>query len=187
MSTSLTADSWPLGKGISMSVLQNPLRTRVHATGEEPFNVPPHWHLFHEEHHVILKGRIRITQDGVAHVVGPEDGEVVTPAGVVHSIESFAGEETIIEETTRPGVDTTAQKILFFRNMFAPGVLQSFLSTMQVFYYGDAYPVLPLGIRWFEWLMVVVMGGWVAGLLGYQIPDKRLRLDQRRFPPKKKD
>jgi hypothetical protein len=35
--------------------------------------------------------------------------------------------------------------------------------------------------------MVVVMGGWVAGLLGYQIPDKRLRLDERRFPPSKKN
>jgi hypothetical protein len=37
--------------------------------------------------------------------------------------------------------------------MFAPGVLQSFLSTMQVFYYGDAYPATPLGIRWVEWLV----------------------------------
>ncbi|KAF7370057.1 Cupin-2 domain-containing protein [Mycena sanguinolenta] len=183
----LTADSWSIGKGITMSVLHNPLRTHVHVTGEEPLSVPPHWHLSHEEQHVVLKGRIRITQDGVARVVGPADGKILTRPGVVHSIESFAGEETIIEETAGPGEDINAQKVIFFRNMFAPGVLQSFLSTMQIFYYGDGYPALPLGIRRFEWLLVVVMGGWVAGLLGYQIPDKRLRLDQRRFPPKKQD
>ncbi|KAJ7364593.1 hypothetical protein DFH08DRAFT_766352 [Mycena albidolilacea] len=187
MGDPLRDDSWSIGKGVTMTILQNPLRTRVHATGEEPFLAPPHWHLWHEEHHIILKGRIRLTQNGVTHVLGPEDGEAVTPPGVVHSLESFPGEEVIIEETTRPSVETTAQKIIFFRNMFAPGVLQSFLSTMQVFYYGDAYPATPLGIRWFEWLMVVVIGGWVAGLLGYQIPDKRLRLDERRFPPSKKN
>ncbi|KAJ6481041.1 hypothetical protein C8R45DRAFT_831671 [Mycena sanguinolenta] len=184
MSNSLSADSWPIGKDITMSVLQNPLRTSIHAPGEEPLSVPPHWHLFHEERHVVLKGRIRITQDSVARVVGPEDGAVLTRPGVVHSIESFPEEEMIMEETAGPGANTV---VILFRNAFAPGVLQSFFSTMQVFYYGDAYPVLPLGIRWFEWLMVVVMGGWVAGLLGYQIPDKRLRLDERRFPPSKKD
>ncbi|KAJ7227741.1 hypothetical protein B0H12DRAFT_1148753 [Mycena haematopus] len=177
MGDSLRDDSWTIGKGVTMSVVQNPLRTRVHATGEEPFI----------EHHVILKGRIRLTQDGVTRVLGPDDGECVTPARVVHGFESFPGEETIIEETTRPSSETTAQKIIFFRNLFYPGVIQSFLRTMQVFYYGDAYPALPLGIRWLEWLMVVVLGGWVAGLLGYQIPDKRLRLDERRFPPSKKD
>ncbi|KAJ6481043.1 hypothetical protein C8R45DRAFT_932942 [Mycena sanguinolenta] len=187
MSTSLSGDSWSIGKGITMSVLQNPLRTHCRVTGEEPLSVPPHWHRFQEERHVVLKGRIRIMQDGVARVVGPEDGPVLTRPGVVHSIESFPGEEVIMEETAGPGENTNFQKVIFFRNMFAPGVMQSFLSTMQVFYYGDGYPALPLGIRWFEWLLVVVMGGWVAGLLGYQIPDKRLRLDERRFPPSKKD
>ncbi|KAF7370056.1 Cupin-2 domain-containing protein [Mycena sanguinolenta] len=149
----LTADSWSIGKGITMSVLQNPLRTNIHVTGEEPLSVPPHWHLFHEERHVVLKGRIRFTQDGVARVIGPVDGEIRTLPGVVHSIESFAGEETIMEETAGPGEDINSQKVLLFRNIFSPGMLQSFLSTMQVFYYGDAYPALPLGIRWIEWLV----------------------------------
>jgi mannose-6-phosphate isomerase-like protein (cupin superfamily) len=106
MGDPLRDDSWSIGKGVTMTILQNPLRTRVHATGEEPFLAPPHWHLWHEEHHVILKGRIRLTQNGVTHVLGPEDGEAVTPARVVHSLESFPGEEVIIEETTRPSVDT---------------------------------------------------------------------------------
>ncbi|KAJ7359573.1 hypothetical protein DFH08DRAFT_686610 [Mycena albidolilacea] len=184
MGDPLRDDSWPVGKGVTLIVLQNPLRTRVHATGEEAFIVPPHWHAFHGEHHIVLKGRICLTQDGVSRILRPEDGVCVTPAGVVHSIETFAGEETILEETTVPSGET---KVIFFRNLFYPSVTRSFLRTMQVFYYGDAYPELPLRSRWLEWLMVVVVGGWVAGLLGYQIPDKRLRLDQRRFPPSKKD
>ncbi|KAF8217228.1 hypothetical protein K438DRAFT_2082637 [Mycena galopus ATCC 62051] len=185
MGDPLRDDSWSIGKGITMNVLQNPLRTRVHATGEEVFIAPPHWHAFHTERHVILKGRIRLTQDGVTRVLGPEDGPVITPAGTVHSLESFPGEEAIIEETTMPSPERT--KILLFRNMFAPGVLQSFLRTMQVFYYGDSYPAFPVRIPWLEWLMVIIMGGWVAGLLGYQLPDNRLRLDEKRFPPSKKD
>ncbi|KAJ6481036.1 hypothetical protein C8R45DRAFT_832012, partial [Mycena sanguinolenta] len=63
-------------------------------------------HLSHEEHHVILNGRMRVTQDGVTRVIGSADGEVVTPPGVVHSFESFAGEETIVEETAGPGANT---------------------------------------------------------------------------------
>ncbi|KAJ6567366.1 hypothetical protein DFH09DRAFT_1156763 [Mycena vulgaris] len=189
MGDPLVDDSWYIQKGVTMTILQDPLRLSVHATGEEPFEVPPHWHAAHDEQHVVLKGRVQITQDGVTKVMGPEDGVCFTPRGVVHSIKSFPGEETIMEETTLLVETTrqTAQKIIFFRNMFAPGMLQSFLGIMQIFYYGDAYPELPTGVRWLEWLMVVVAGGWLAPLFGFQLPDKRLRLDPKRFPPNKKD
>jgi hypothetical protein len=50
-------------------------------------------------------------------------------------------------------IPQTAQKILFFRSMFTPGMLQSFLGIMQIFYYGDAYPEFPTGVRWLEWLV----------------------------------
>ncbi|KAJ6567363.1 hypothetical protein DFH09DRAFT_1156751 [Mycena vulgaris] len=171
--------------GVTMSILQDPLRVHVHATGEEAIEVPPHWHAAHDEQHVVLKGRIQITQDGVSRVIGPEDGVCVTRRGVVHSIQGFPGEETIVEESTL-SVETF-QKIIFFRNMFAPGALQSFLGVMQIFYYGDGYPEFPIGVRWLEWLVVVVAGGWLAPLFGFQLPDKRLRLDPKRFPPNKKD
>ncbi|KAJ7604126.1 hypothetical protein FB45DRAFT_760122 [Roridomyces roridus] len=184
MGDPLRDDSWSIGKGLTMSVLQNPLRTHLHATGEEAFLAPRHWHMIHGEKHVVIKGRVRVTQDNVSRIITPEDGEVFTPAGVVHSLEGFLGEELILEETTVPD---ELQKIIFFRNMFAPGVLQSFPTIMQVFYYGDGYPEFPIHIKWLEWLMVVVVGGWISPLLGYQIPDKRLRLDPNRFPRSKKD
>ncbi|KAF7335412.1 Cupin-2 domain-containing protein [Mycena venus] len=158
----LVDDSWTIDKGMTVSVLQNPLRTRLHTTGERPFVVPPHWHTMHDEHHIVLKGTLFVTQDGVRKVVRPEDGPLLTRRGVVHSLEILAGEEAIIEETTLQSDEVTEQKTIFFRSLFFPGVMQSFLSVMQVFYHGDGYPELPTGIRWLEWLMVVFLGGWVA-------------------------
>ncbi|KAJ7504898.1 hypothetical protein B0H11DRAFT_1852128 [Mycena galericulata] len=184
MGDPLRDDNWSPGKGITVSIQTNPLRTRVHATGEEPFDVPRHWHRCYDEHHVVLKGRVRITQGAITRIVRPEDGVLVTPAGVVHSVSTYPGEEAILEEMTVPAGRI---KIILLRNFFTPGVLQSGMRLMQVFYYGDTYPELPLGIRGLEWLVVVVVGGWLAALLGYQLPDKRLRLDPKRFPLEKEE
>ncbi|KAJ7043137.1 hypothetical protein C8F04DRAFT_1073785 [Mycena alexandri] len=200
MGDPLRDDSWtlPVGKGVTMSVLQNPLRTHAEATGEEAFVIPPHWHLYQDEEHVVLKGRIKLTQDGVTRIITPADGAVITRAGVVHSFEGFVGEELSLDEiarpsrlstaeAARPSSETNEQKILFFRNLCAPGVMQSFLGTMQVFYYGDAYPAFPFKIRSLERLFVVVVGGWIAPLFGHKLGDNRLRMDLSRFPPSKKD
>ncbi|KAJ6491946.1 hypothetical protein C8R45DRAFT_189754 [Mycena sanguinolenta] len=187
MVDSLVSDSWVLQDGISMSVLQNPLRTQVQVTGKgDKLYVPPHWHAAHDEIHVVLKGRLIIMQDGVRKVIIPEDGPCLTRRGIVHSIESFPGEELILEETaTQP--EDTAQKVLFFRNMGVPGMMSSPLGVMQVFYYGDTYPKLPTGFRWLERGLIIVVGGWMATIFGYKLPDKRLRLDPSRFPQGKKD
>ncbi|KAJ7625060.1 hypothetical protein DFH06DRAFT_1104336 [Mycena polygramma] len=184
MGDSLVDDSWAIGTGMTMTVLQNPLRTRLHSTGEAVFNVPPHWHSMHDEHHVVLKGSLTIIQDGARKVIRPEDGPSLTRRGVVHSLETKLEEEVIVEETT---LQSTEQKTFFFRNLFSPGKLQSFFGVMQVFYHGDTYPKFPVGFRWLERLMVVVVGGWIAPFLGYQLPDKRLRMDPNRFPSKKKN
>ncbi|KAF8209619.1 hypothetical protein K438DRAFT_234917 [Mycena galopus ATCC 62051] len=185
MGDSLVDDSWSIGKGQTLSILQNPLRTRLHTTGETAFSVPAHWHAMHDEHHTVLKGTLIVTRDGVKKVVRPEDGPLLTRRGVIHSLEIRPGEEAIIEETTLQSDEVTNQKIIFFRNLFHPGVAQSFVRAMQCFYYGDGYPELPFGMRWVERLLVVVVGGWLAPLMGYQLPDKRLRMDPARFPPKK--
>ncbi|KAJ7918657.1 hypothetical protein B0H13DRAFT_1869244 [Mycena leptocephala] len=165
--------------------MYNPLRAHVHCDGTEVLRVPRHWHAAHDELHVVLKGRITITQDGVRKVIGPDDGPCLTRRGVVHSLESFPGEEVIIEETTTEA-ESTEQKTFFFRNLAVGGMTQSFPGIMQIFYYGDGYPELPTGVRSLEWLLVVIVGGWVAPLLGYKLPDKRLRMDPKRFPPTKK-
>ncbi|KAJ7339249.1 hypothetical protein DFH08DRAFT_876373 [Mycena albidolilacea] len=187
MPDSLLTDSWTLQDGISMTVLQNPLRTRILVTGVgKKFYVPPHWHAAHDEIHIVIKGRAIVTQDGVRQIVGPEDGACLTRRGVIHSLEGFPGEELILEETATAPEDTE-QKIFFFRNMGAPGMLRSPLGIMQVLYYGDTYPKFPTGLRWLERLVIVALGGWVAPFFGYQLPDKRLRLDPSRFPRDKKD
>jgi hypothetical protein len=85
---------------MTFTVLQNPLRTRLHTKGEAAFVVPPHWHTMHDEHHTVLKGTLTVIQDGVRRVVRPEDGPLLTRRGVVHSLEILPGEEAIVEETT---------------------------------------------------------------------------------------
>ncbi|KZP34380.1 hypothetical protein FIBSPDRAFT_1035436 [Athelia psychrophila] len=181
----LVDNEFPIQKGVTMTFLENPKRIHVHALGTEAFQVPPHWHAAHDERHTVLKGRIEITQDGISRIVRPEDGVVITPRGVVHSLRGFVGEEAIVEESTLPSETTTEQKQIFFRNMCAPGMLPrpSFLAIMQVFYYGDSYPAFPRGFRWLETSFVVLVGGYLAPLFGHQLPDKRLKMDERRFPP----
>ncbi|KAJ7635033.1 hypothetical protein FB45DRAFT_910557 [Roridomyces roridus] len=178
---SLVDDSWPIQTGMTITVLQNPLRTQLHSTGETRFSVPSHWHSMHDENHVVLKGSMIVTQNGVKRVLRAGDAPCFTPRGVIHSLEILPGEEVIMEEETLPS-EAQEQKVLFFRSLFFPGVLGSFFSMMQLFYHGDTYPELPLGNRWLERLMTVVVGGWVAPLLGYRLPDKRLRMDPKRFP-----
>ncbi|KAF8209634.1 hypothetical protein K438DRAFT_1572654 [Mycena galopus ATCC 62051] len=185
MADPLVAHSWTLQPGITMTVLQNPLRTHIVITGEgDKFYVPPHWHAAHDENHVVLKGRLIITQDGVRRVIGPEDGACLTKRGVIHSLEAFPGEELVLEETT---TDEEDQKIYFFRNMGVLGMKASLLRVMQVFYYADTYPKFPTGLRWLERGFIIVLGGWIAPMLGYKLPDKRLRLDPSRFPRDKND
>ncbi|KAJ7445134.1 hypothetical protein B0H11DRAFT_431694 [Mycena galericulata] len=186
MSDAALVDSWTIQKGVTITILQNPLRTQVHSTGEDDFYVPPHWHAAHDEKHVVHKGRLIVTQDGVKTVVGPGDGVCLTRRGVVHSLAAFPGEELLMEETTTEA-ETTEQKTYFFRNISSPGMMRSPLGIMQVFYYGDTYPKFPTGLRWLERLLIIAVGGWAAPLLGYQLPDKRLRLDPNRFPPNKKE
>ncbi|KAJ7339254.1 hypothetical protein DFH08DRAFT_812643 [Mycena albidolilacea] len=151
MSDSLIADSWTLQDGISMTVLQNPLRTRE-------FYVPPHWHAVHDEIHVILKGRVIVSRNGVRHVVGPEDGACLTWRGVIHSLESCSLWRRLRRRlrmwvphtklVTRSGIYfaiQTEQKIYFFCNLGVPGILRTPLDIIQVFYYGYSYPNFPLG------------------------------------------
>jgi len=179
----LIDDEFTIQEGVTMTLLENPKRVHIHSVGTVPFNVPSHWHAAHDELHTVIQGRIEITQNGVSRIVGPEDGVVLTQRGVVHSLRTFEGEEVILVETALPNETTTEQKQLFFRNMFALGVVPSFLALMQVFYYGDAYPAFPRGFRWLESSFVVLLGGYLAPLFGHQLPDKRLKLDEKRFPP----
>ncbi|KAJ7894406.1 hypothetical protein B0H14DRAFT_2559188 [Mycena olivaceomarginata] len=88
MGDPLVDDSWPVGQGMTFTVLRNPLRT-----------LPPHWHTTHDEHHTALKGTLTVIQDGVRRVVRPEDGPLLTRRGVVHSLEILPGEEAIVETT----------------------------------------------------------------------------------------
>ena len=90
-------------------MLANPSKVLIEGDGIEVFYVPSHWHAEHDEYHTVTKGKIEVTQtfnDGTrrVHVVGPEDGALFTPRGVVHSIRSFQGIPFLLEEVTQPSV-----------------------------------------------------------------------------------
>ncbi|KAF9474291.1 hypothetical protein BDN70DRAFT_884995 [Pholiota conissans] len=172
MVQSATPDAIPetieIGKGMTMTFLSSPTQVLFHATpGCERLIVPPHWHPKHGEYHRVVKGRVSITRGGVTQIATPEDGELYTPAGVVHSLEGFEGEELIIEERTDP-VDPDKETL--FRNMFSNGKAEANpLKMMQLFYqHGDSYPALPGGIHALEKALVFVLGGCIAPALGYQ-------------------
>ncbi|KAJ7894393.1 hypothetical protein B0H14DRAFT_2559176 [Mycena olivaceomarginata] len=91
--------------------------------GEKVY-VPPHWLAVHDEIHVVLKGRVIVTQDGVRHVSAPKTPRVL-----------------FIMEETATAPEDAEQKIYFFRNLGAPGTLRSPLDIMQVFYFGIHTPI----------------------------------------------
>ncbi|KAF9470957.1 hypothetical protein BDN70DRAFT_617324 [Pholiota conissans] len=179
--STLNTDSLPetieVGNGLTMTFRSSPTLVVLHATGApgaERFVVPPHWHPNHGEYHRVLKGRLAITRGGVTQVVTPDDGELYTPAGVVHSMEGFEGEELILEERTDP-VDPDKETL--FRNMFPDGKVEANpLKVMQMFYqHGDSYPALPGGVHFLEKALVYVLGGCLAPALGYRPKFKNLK------------
>ncbi|KIJ69416.1 hypothetical protein HYDPIDRAFT_164960 [Hydnomerulius pinastri MD-312] len=156
-----------MGKGLSMTFLRNePWISRVRITADaDQLKVPPHWHETHDEIFQVVQGKMKYMIDGVTKIYTPVDGVIRVPKGVIHSLESIRGVETVFEEKTTPMDD---EKELFFRNLFAPGVkLNNLLHIFPTFYYGDAIPSLPGGFKWLDKLFAMILGGWLCPLLGY--------------------
>ncbi|KAJ3967415.1 hypothetical protein EV361DRAFT_807305 [Lentinula raphanica] len=136
---------------------------------DDIFKVPLHWHENHDEIITVLEGRLKVTLGKETKVYTPESGEAFVPRGVPHALESFKGEPCVVTERTNPSFDN---KELFFRNILAiPGGLSSggLIPMMQVFYYGDGYPVFPVHMPWLEKAFVKFFGGRLAPLLGHQL------------------
>jgi len=76
----------------------------VAVDNQEGLFVPPHWHETHDELFRVIKGRMEATIGSNTRIYVPEDGEILIPRRVVHSLRCFIGEEAIIEERTEPMV-----------------------------------------------------------------------------------
>ncbi len=69
----------------------------------------PHWHEAYTEHIQVLKGRAKVTINGISQVVGPKDGILTFEKFVIHDFCAARGEETEsggevwVEEWTDPG------------------------------------------------------------------------------------
>ncbi|KIK51410.1 hypothetical protein GYMLUDRAFT_234117 [Collybiopsis luxurians FD-317 M1] len=171
------ADSFDLAKGITLT-LEPQLRVVKVRGGEDDdiFVVPPHWHESHDELITVLEGKLKVTIGSEVKVCTPESGTAFVPRGISHSLEGYKGVPSVFTERTNPtNFDT---KELFFRNLLAiPGGLESgsLVPAMQVFYHGDGYPVFPIHWMWLEKAFVVIIGGYIAPLLGYRLKYESLK------------
>ncbi|KAL0952711.1 hypothetical protein HGRIS_006947 [Hohenbuehelia grisea] len=155
-------------KGVTVTFLRDsPWVARVEGTGETEFEAPLHYHETHDEMFRIIKGRLEYTLGTETKIYTPEDGEISIPRGTLHGVKSLAGEAFIVEEKTTP---MDGSKEVFFRNLFSlDGPNSSIVAVMQVYYWGDCYPVMPSGLRWLEKPFTAVLGNWLAPVLGHKL------------------
>ncbi|KIK51400.1 hypothetical protein GYMLUDRAFT_50556 [Collybiopsis luxurians FD-317 M1] len=143
---------------------------------DEVFHGPIHWHESHDEIITVREGKLKVTLGSVIKTYTPETGDAFIPRGVPHALESFRGVPCVFTERTNPtNFDT---KEIFFRNAVAlPGGFSgsSVFQVMQVFYYGDMFPVFPIHSKWLEKAFVIVLGGYIAPLLGYRVKYETLK------------
>ncbi|KAI1360497.1 hypothetical protein F5Y08DRAFT_348719 [Xylaria arbuscula] len=165
MPSSKVLKTLQMGKGIELHLIENEdvaedsidrYVTKCTCTGEEPLNVPPHWHKEHAEQMTLLEGRVKITLNGKTRIVKAGDPPVLVERRVVHSFQSFKGERVVVEERPIPG---GKYKFMFFNDMLSKGTSQGFWYNMRVFYDGDGYIALPLYFRFFDELFIKVFGG----------------------------
>ncbi|KAK7460860.1 hypothetical protein VKT23_008791 [Stygiomarasmius scandens] len=178
MSNSSLPESVSVVKGVTMTFLRNePYISRVvisDAADTEQLFVPAHWHEKHDEIMRVVKGKLDIMLGSTWKTYTPEDGEVFIGRGVVHSLRSHKGVETVFQERTSP---MDEEKELFFRNIFAvPGRMNAkVLPVMQVFYHGDTVPAFPLHLPWLEKLFMTILGCYLAPWFGYRLTHDHLK------------
>jgi len=157
-----------------MTFLRNePFLTRMHisANDKEIPAVPLHWHELHDELFRVLKGRLQVRIGNETRIYVPEDGEVRIPKLTLHSLKFFSGEECIFEERTEP---MDEEKEMFFRNLNhmmegKEGLEKSLFQAALIFYHGDLRPAFPWHSPWLEKTFVIIVGGYLAPLLGYKL------------------
>ncbi|KIK51409.1 hypothetical protein GYMLUDRAFT_252105 [Collybiopsis luxurians FD-317 M1] len=146
-------DAVNVASGITMTFEPQLRVVKISGKQEDDiFYVPTHWHEGHDEIIAVREGKLKVT-------LGSE----------VKSV------SCVFTESTNPKDFET--KELFFRNLFAMpgGMSASLLPAMQVYYYGDIFPVFPIHSSWLEKAFVIVLGGYLAPLLGYHVRYKTLK------------
>jgi len=156
---------------------------KVYIAPGSVLEVPPHFHITHDEIFTIEQGVVEITQNGVAKKYDASSGEITIPRGTIHSIHAKApADEPIITwERTNPG---DLEKELMFRVMNSVMLDSSVYSktgklglidTLQMnltFYHCDGYmAILPTWMGAIgKKIDLVIVGvlAWVTSLAGYK-------------------
>ncbi|CAI6080528.1 unnamed protein product [Clonostachys chloroleuca] len=125
-------------------------------TGEEALEIPPHWHMNHQEYLSVVEGRVEITLNGKTTILNAGDPAVLVRRRDVHGVKGFKGESLIFREKPDPA---GAYKALFFNDVFSKGGFGGVWHTLRAFYDGDAYLALPLGVQLIDQAFVFLLGG----------------------------
>ncbi|KAK6386917.1 hypothetical protein LTS17_000181 [Exophiala oligosperma] len=127
--------------------------------GSEVFEVPPHWHKYHDEYLTVLEGRIEANLEGKGKtVINAGDEAFFVPRWHVHSMKGFQGEKTVLRETAVPAETWGLGKALFFNDALGQDGRPGFWRLLRVAYDGDLYPPLPGGIKFIDQAFVTVLG-----------------------------
>ncbi|TVY31848.1 hypothetical protein LSUB1_G008296 [Lachnellula subtilissima] len=123
--------------------------------GSDVLAVPNHWHRDHDEIMEVLEGKMIFYLDGKEHPTSAGDPPITIPRGHIHGFTIIKGTYVRFIERTVP---TGTFKALFFQDIFQRPGMPSFLMVMRAFYDGDAFPSLPGGFKWFDYLFITVVG-----------------------------
>jgi len=171
------SDTMNVAKGVTMTFEPHIRLIKINGDADDDdFLVPTHWHEDHDEIITVLEGKLQVTLGSEVKVCTPESGEAFVPRGILHSLKGFKGVRCVFTERTNPS--DFDKKELFFRNLFAmPDWMTggSLLPTMQVFHHGDMFPAFPVHLKWLEKAFVIILGGYIAPLLGYRLTYESLK------------
>ncbi|KAH8593088.1 hypothetical protein B0O99DRAFT_628063 [Bisporella sp. PMI_857] len=130
--------------------------TEVSYDGEPDslFEVPNHWHKYHDEYWTVLDGKFEAVINGKSRIFQPSDGEVHIPRRQVHGIKAIKGIRSTLKESTNPSGEF---KEAFLRDLNQNGN-PGFWLAMRVFYDGDTYPIVGTPFRIVDQAFVTVLG-----------------------------
>lgn len=103
-------------------------------------DVPSHWHKLHDEHMIVVEGRVEFFRDGKSYIRGPGDPVLVIPRRHVHGLRCLKGEAARFRERTNP-VGEGLKKDEFFRDMLEDGRI-TMAGALRASYEGDSVLVL---------------------------------------------
>lgn len=176
----VTKHAPPKGRNIHFHVKIDPNHPRLlelAASGKKP---PTHFHPRQWEYFHVKKGSLTVEIDGVPHAFTASDGEYALRPGPHHCLYATPGQASDVVEfwlSASPSGVATELDQAFFENWYGyqedimmRGVTPDPIQVLSMFDAGDSYLSPPSWMPFrhtIGWILGIVVGRYVGGLLGY--------------------